>query len=128
MFRNKSSQVGQRGEFEAKKYLQDLGYEILSVNFCNYSGRRIGEIDIVAKDKQEIVFIEVKSRTLKSAQQPLAEASITRSKLNKLNKIASFYISKNNLWNNSYRFDAISVYFSTDGQYVSMNHLQSIFL
>ena len=125
---NKKAQIGKNGEKEAQKYLRRLGYDILCVNFCNYSGRRIGEIDIIAKEKDEIVFVEVKSRTLKNFNQPPAEESITSLKLHKLSKIAHFYVNKNNLWNISYRFDAISVYFSNTTTDVSIKHIKNIFL
>jgi len=126
--KNKKAQIGKRGEEEAQKYLRHLGYDILCVNFCNYSGRRIGEIDIIAREKDEFVFVEVKSRTVRNNNYPPAEESITSSKLHKLNKIARFYITKNNLWNNPHRFDAVCVYFSDTDPKVSIKHLKSIFL
>lgn len=49
---------GDIGEFEAQKFLKDLGMKILETNYKN----KIGEIDIVALDKNIIVFIEVKRR------------------------------------------------------------------
>ena len=51
---------GKLGEQAAAKYLQRLGYKILERNY-RYS--RFAEIDIVAKDKDTIVFAEVKTRT-----------------------------------------------------------------
>ena len=51
--------LGKRGEDEATKYLKNKGYKILERNFmCKQ-----GEIDIIALDKDYIVFVEIKSRT-----------------------------------------------------------------
>ncbi len=50
--------LGQEGEKIAIKYLQRLGYTIIEQNFRCKSG----EIDIIAKEKEQIIFIEVKTR------------------------------------------------------------------
>lgn len=125
---NNTNKLGSNGESLAKKYLQDLNYEILELNYCNCSGRRIGEIDIVAKKDDMIIFVEVKSKVLKNYSQSPAEESINWLKLRKLNKIANFYISKNNLWNKSFRFDAVTVYFREIGGEPIIKHIESIFL
>ena len=57
MYQNQK--IGKLGEKLAAQYLESKGYEILERNFyC-----RQGEIDIIAKEKTKIIFIEVKSRT-----------------------------------------------------------------
>lgn len=54
----KNKELGQQGEDYAVKYLEQKGYQILGRNWhCAY-----GEIDIIARDQQELVFIEVKTR------------------------------------------------------------------
>ena len=50
--------IGKEGEDIAAKYLAEKGFEIVARNY-HYSH---GEIDIIAKDKQQLVFIEVKCR------------------------------------------------------------------
>ena len=52
-------ETGKIGEDLATKYLENLGYTIVERNFV----AKQGEIDIIAKDKQELVFVEVKTRT-----------------------------------------------------------------
>lgn len=52
-------EVGINGEKIAADYLYNLGYKIYCKNFHSY----FGEIDIIAGDKNEIVFVEVKTRT-----------------------------------------------------------------
>lgn len=120
--------TGTRGEQAAINYLKKNGYKILASNFFNTSGRRLGEIDIVAKDGEEIVFVEVKTRTAKHKNSPLPEESITPAKLHKLNKAASFYISKNKLFDLPYRFDAITLLADPENEKATLRHIKNIFI
>lgn len=126
--KKKKSNLGQLGEKAAVKYLKKKCYKIIALNFQNIKGRRVGEIDIIAKEKDQIVFVEVKTRELESYEDTLPEESITRQKLYKLQKIAQVYINENNLWDYPYRFDAISVWISQDRKTAKVKHLESIFL
>ncbi len=130
MFWNKKKKLnlGQLGEKEAAKYLKKKDYKIVAFNFQNTQGKRVGEIDIIAKEKDQIVFVEVKTRELENYEHTLPEENITRQKLYKLQKIAQVYIDKNNLWDYSYRFDAVSVWISQDRENIKIKHLKSIFL
>ncbi len=125
--RKNSLSLGARGEQAAAAYLKSSGYQILAANFCNTSGRRLGEIDIIAQDGGEIVFVEVKTRTNSTSGRILPEENITRSKLYKLNKAASFYISKNKLYDSAYRFDAITLVVNQNGSSASLKHIKNIF-
>lgn len=120
--------VGARGEKAAKIYLEKCGYKILATNFTNTTGRRLGEIDIIAKDGEEIVFVEVKTRNEHSGGSRLPEENITASKLYKLNKAASFYISKNRLSEAKYRFDAITLLADIENNTATLRHLKNIFI
>ena len=64
-------QFGDLGENAAAEFLANLGYEIIETNFENKTGRKLGEIDIIAKDKNTLVFAEVKTRELKKYQNTL---------------------------------------------------------
>ncbi len=121
--------IGKDGETIAANFLQNIGYEILGRNFKNKNGRVIGEIDIVAKDKEmdEIVFVEVKTREYQKYKNTLPEENITPSKLKKLNKIATNYLQKNDLIDSNYRFDAISVWLDYKTRIAKIKHLKSIF-
>ncbi len=59
MGKRENKLVGDRGEKLAKEYLQIKGYKILGKNYRS----KWGEIDIVAKDKEVVVFVEVKTKT-----------------------------------------------------------------
>ncbi|MBI2022648.1 YraN family protein [Candidatus Daviesbacteria bacterium] len=95
--------TGNKGEDLACQYLQNLGYKILKRNFLI----RGGEIDIVARDADVLVFVEVKARY--SHEYGLPIESITHWKLKALQKTALFYIQKINWGNRPYRFDLISI-------------------
>lgn len=125
--KNKEPKVGNLGEELAGEYLKKKGFKIIEFNYQNKKGKRIGEIDIITKKDKQIVFVEVKSRIVSSNKKILPEENITRSKLNKLQKIAQIYIKENNLWETSYRFDAVTILFDGDKNVLEIRHLESIF-
>lgn len=97
-------ELGKKGEIEAQKYLKKLEYCILSRNFkCAY-----GEIDIIAKDKEELIFIEVKTRCSKKYGE--AREAVDKIKKKHIKKAATYYIYENGLENKFIRFDVIEVY------------------
>ncbi len=120
--------LGKTGEDAATNFLKKLGYVILERNYQNNLGRRLGEIDIIAKENEELVFVEVKTRELARYKDTLPEENITRSKLHKLNKIASCYIRRHNLWNSPFRFDAVSVWLDLGSKKAKIKHIRSMFL
>lgn len=126
--KQQSLSLGKRGEKAALNYLKKQNYKILATNFFNPVGRRLGEIDIVAKDGGDWVFVEVKTRKNNSGKLILPEESINRLKLRKLNKIAGFYLSKNKLVDAPYRFDAITVLADPEKNQASLRHIKNIFL
>ena len=119
---------GSLGEQVAAKFLRDKGLEIIEMNYRNESGRRLGEIDIIAKENGEWVFVEVKTREYQNYQNTLPEENITSSKLHKLSKIANSYIKSRNLWDHPYHFDAISVWLSQDFKKAKIKHIENIFI
>jgi putative endonuclease len=120
--------TGQLGEQVAANFLKNKNYEILAMNFKNNSGRRLGEIDVIAKDitQNEIVFIEVKTREYSKYKNTLPEENITHQKLRKLNKIATFYLRKHHLVDFAYRFDAISVWLDYTTRIAKIKHIKSL--
>lgn len=97
------NELGKIGEQIATEYVEKLGYKIIKRNFfCKH-----GEIDIIAQDNQEIVFIEVKTRTNTNYGKP--SEAINKVKLRHMCKVAKYYLYKSNCFNNFIRFDAVEV-------------------
>lgn len=119
--------TGRQGEEIAEAYLREKGYRVLGRNISNPHGKRLGEIDIVAEKKRMVVFVEVKTRILNPNQEDsLPEHQVTRSKLIKLERIASYYLRSNSLETREYRFDVVSVILKR-GEGPAINHLESVF-
>ena len=88
--------IGIIGEEIASNYLKSINYEILDRNFnCKQ-----GEIDIIAKDKEEYVFVEVKTRTNKEYGEPVD--AVNEIKKKHLQKAIEYYIYINKLENEYY--------------------------
>lgn len=98
--------IGNRGEDIACRYLQKQGYEILEKNYRI----RGGEIDIVARDKEYLVFVEVKTRY--SHEFGLPKDAMTPWKIKYLLKTARFYLQKIDWGDGPYRLDFVSVDFA----------------
>jgi len=94
---------GTEGENLAARFLEKQGYAILE---RNYRFDR-GEIDLVARDGKELVFVEVKARHSKLYGAP--EESITPAKEVQLKKVAEGYLYEHNIENQSCRFDVVTI-------------------
>jgi len=94
---------GNLGEQAALNYLIQNGYIIQEKNFRT----KYGEIDIIAKDKDYIVFIEVKSRN--DFKLGLPCEAVNNIKKYHIARMAQLYIVKKKLKNSNFRFDVIEV-------------------
>jgi len=95
--------LGIWGEEAAVNLLKENGYKILVRNYKT----KLGEIDIIAKDKDTFAFIEVKSRH--SDRFGLPAEAVSRHKQRQISKAALSFLKENNLLNKKARFDVISV-------------------
>jgi len=116
---NNNKIKGKKGEEIAAKFLLDKGFEILEMN---YYASRYGEIDIIAKDGNTLVFCEVKARSTQAFGHPLE--AITHAKIQKMQKAISFYLMQKNPKTKNYRIDAISIVFSPK---LEILHIENIF-
>lgn len=111
--------IGKIGEEEVCNYLLKNNYEILERNFFCKSG----EIDIIAKEKEEYVFIEVKTRVSKKYGRP-ADA-VNANKQKHIINATRYYVYKNYLANKNIRFDVLEVYLNKNIMHI--NHIKNAF-
>ena len=96
--------IGSEGEEIAVKFLLSKDYRIVERNF--YFGK-LGEIDIIAYDQDELVFLEVKySKNLKYG---FPESRVTTQKKKKLRKAAEGWMMKNDVYDQPCRIDVIAI-------------------
>lgn len=111
-------ELGKIGEELAVEYLEKNKYQIIKRNFyC-----RQGEIDIIAKDKEEIVFIEVKTRSNINFGNPSEAVNYIKQK--HIYKSAQFFLYKTNSLDKLIRFDVIEVLIE-EGRF-NLKHIKQI--
>lgn len=101
----KKKELGAQGEEIAVRYLKSRGYRILERNYRI----RLGEIDIIAEQGADLVFIEVKTRSDTLFGSPFE--SLTFAKQRQLSKVALEYINKRDWHNRPARFDVVGILF-----------------
>ena len=109
---------GKKGESIGAQYLKKKGYLILEMN---YRVRR-GEIDIIAKKGDYVVFVEVKLR--KNISHGMPKEAVDSRKQRQIISVAQEYIVKKKLFNKDFRFDVIEI---IDGDSVFINHIENAF-
>ncbi len=105
------------GQNFAEKYLRNLGYKIIVRNFRT----RFGEIDIIAKEGEDFVFVEVKTRRDQRFGAP--EEAVTKTKQRHLLAAAQIYLQKIRRINDPWRVDVIALL--GDGINFSVNHIKN---
>lgn len=116
---NKRS-TGSYGEKLAVEFLKSIGFEIVEQNY--HFGH--GEIDIIAKDKEFLVFVEVKYR--KNLEYGEPEYAITKGKQNQIKKIAEAYLAEREIKNQDCRIDVIAI-LHLSGEKPKINHYKNAF-
>lgn len=117
----KSYEIGVLGEKIASKFIAEKNYIILDKNYKITNG----EIDIIAKRKDIIVFIEVKARS--NLKYGIPAEYLTRKKRDRITKTAKFYILSHNLNNYIFRFDLVEIYFDKKYNLQKIIHLENVF-
>lgn len=111
---------GFRGESIAADFIKERGYKIIERNFRTKSG----EIDIIALDKNTLVFIEVKTRSTAEFGSPLE--AITSRKMNSLIRTAEFYKIKHPNLPQAMRIDAVAISLNELNAFKSIELVQNI--
>ena len=117
-------EIGSIGEDAAVKLLKKCGYKILKRNYTAVGN----EIDVIVQNKEYIVFVEVKTRTLEGEQMPFVRpaAAVTPEKQRRIIKTAKFFLGtypKGRM----VRFDVVEVYLDKNKKVHSTSHLEGAF-
>lgn len=113
-----NKEIGAKGELLAQEYLKKLGYEIVEVN-KRFS--RTCEIDIIAKFKDTLIFVEVKTRSNDFCGSPFE--AITKSKYENIKTGMYNYLKETNAKFKTFRIDAISVVLKPE---IKIKHLKNL--
>lgn len=100
---NSRQEFGKKSETAASELLKGQGYKILEMNYKT----KLGEIDIIAKDRETLVFVEVKSRRSMRYGDP--KFSITPKKKKKISMTALLYLKMTGQMNQKARFDVVTI-------------------
>lgn len=111
--------IGNFGEKIAEEYLKEKGFITLTKNYT----KRCGEIDIISKYENYIVFTEVKTRKLNSMVTPVE--AVTKYKINRIFKTAYMFLNENS-YELQPRFDIVEVTVDTQNMTVKeINHIEN---
>jgi putative endonuclease len=99
-----SVKIGRCGEDIAVRYLSGKGYNVIERNFHSQQG----EIDIIAREGNYLVFVEVKNYSFRSFGNPLG--SVNKAKKDSMIHAARTYLYKNNIRDLYCRFDVLAIY------------------
>lgn len=110
--------LGRRGEELAAQHLSAKGYQIVAHNWrCEQ-----GELDLVARDGEWLIFVEVRARRGQALGTP--EESITPAKQARLALLAEAYISEHD-WGGPWRIDVIAVEMDKRGRLLRLDHYEN---
>ncbi len=113
----KPRDTGILAEKIASSFLRSKGYKIIQTNYKAY----IGEIDIVAINDDELVFIEVRGKTGQRFSSP--QESIDKNKKYKLAALAQVYLQQNHNLPENYRIDIVGITFNDSGSVDNIEHI-----
>jgi len=111
--------IGNRGEDEAVRYLISKGYKIIKRNYsCKF-----GEIDIIARQKNTLIFVEVKTRKNNYFGEP--QEFVDYRKLERINMAMDFFINNYKIGDNyNLRIDVIEIIFNEANGRFEINHIE----
>jgi putative endonuclease len=107
-------EVGQKGEKIALRFLKKSGYRIIERNYVC----KMGEMDIVAKEKDTVVFVEVKTRTSIAFGPP--QLAVNPTKQMQLSKVALYFLKERELEEVKARFDVVAILLGPRGEKIEL--------
>lgn len=113
--------LGKWGEEQAADYLLYKRYKIVERNFTC----RMGEIDIIARDNERLIFVEVKTK--QGFYHPLPRFSVNRRKQQQISRVAQYYLKQNRRPVERCRFDVIEVIAGPNRRLENILHLPGAF-
>ncbi len=107
-------ELGRKGEEVAVRFLKEKGYRIIQRNYTC----RLGEMDVIAKEKDTLAFIEVKTRTTTTFGPP--QLAVDLSKQNQLSKVALHFLKEKRLGDVRARFDVVAILLGPKGEEIEL--------
>ncbi|MCC7104810.1 MAG: YraN family protein [Chloroflexi bacterium] len=108
--------LGQLGEDLAARHLEGLGYRLLGRNVRS----SLGELDLVFRERDEVVFVEVKARRSLLGIAP--EEKVDRRKIERLARLAEAYLAERGLEESAWRIDVVAVVLDAQGRVQRLQH------
>lgn len=107
-------ELGKKGEEIALRFLKKNGYRILQRNYVC----KLGEVDIIAREKDTLAFVEVKTRTSTTFGPP--QLAVNASKQMQLSKAALSFIKEKRLEEMKARFDVVAILLRPEGEEIEL--------
>ena len=107
-------ELGRKGEEVALRFLKKKGYKIIEKNYVC----KMGEMDIIAREKDTLVFIEVKTRTSMAFGPP--QLAVNSTKQMQLSKVALYFLKEKRLEDIKARFDVVAILLRPKGEEIEL--------
>ncbi len=109
--------IGRIGETAAEQYLANKGWEIIERNYST----RFGEIDLIVRDKDIMIFVEVKTK--KGLDFGTPEEMFGRGKYERVKRMATVYLNGHDV---PCRIDMIAIILNADNEVLSLKHYPNV--
>jgi putative endonuclease len=107
-------ELGKKGEELAVRFLKKKGYRIIEKNYVC----KMGEMDIIAKEKDTLAFIEVKTRTSTTFGPP--QLAVNPTKQMQLSKVALYFLKEKGIEDVKARFDVVAILLGPKGEEIEL--------
>jgi putative endonuclease len=107
-------ELGKKGEEIALRFLKKKGYKIIERNYVC----KLGEMDIIAREKDTLVFVEVKTRTSMAFGPP--QLAVNSTKQMQLSKVALYFLKEKRLEDIKARFDVVAILLRPKGEEIEL--------